>query len=40
MPDASGSDGFAIEEAEVIYWGLCPNCATTSTALESSRSQP
>ena len=23
-------DGFAIDEAEVIYWGLCPACSTTS----------
>ncbi|TPG33821.1 Fur family transcriptional regulator [Mycolicibacterium hodleri] len=21
-------DGFAIDEAEVIYWGLCPKCST------------
>ena len=24
---ASDDHGFAIEEAEVTYWGLCPNCA-------------
>jgi Fur family ferric uptake transcriptional regulator len=23
---ASDDHGFAIDEAEVIYWGLCPNC--------------
>jgi Fur family transcriptional regulator, stress-responsive regulator len=23
--------GFVIEEAEVIYWGLCPNCLTASS---------
>ena len=28
--------GFAIDEAEVIYWGLCPDCA----ALQVSRSRP
>ena len=28
-------DGFVLDEAEVIYWGVCPNC---STAM--SRSQP
>jgi Fur family transcriptional regulator, stress-responsive regulator len=28
--------GFAIDEAEVIYWGLCPDCAGAQT----SRSQP
>jgi Fur family transcriptional regulator, stress-responsive regulator len=29
---ASDDHGFAIDEAEVIYWGLCPGC---STALSS-----
>jgi Fur family transcriptional regulator, stress-responsive regulator len=24
---ASDDHGFAIDEAEVIYWGLCPDCA-------------
>jgi Fur family ferric uptake transcriptional regulator len=24
---ASDAGGFAIDEAEVIYWGLCPSCA-------------
>lgn len=24
---ASDSHGFALDEAEVIYWGTCPNCA-------------
>jgi Fur family transcriptional regulator, stress-responsive regulator len=28
--------GFSIDEAEVIYWGLCPDC----TAAQVSRSQP
>jgi hypothetical protein len=23
---ASDDHGFAIDEAEVIYWGLCPDC--------------
>ena len=26
----SHSHGFAIDEAEVIYWGLCPDCSTAS----------
>ncbi|GAA3768474.1 Fur family transcriptional regulator [Streptomyces phyllanthi] len=26
---ASHDRGFAIDEAEVIYWGLCPGCSTT-----------
>ncbi|PZM98337.1 MAG: transcriptional repressor [Actinobacteria bacterium] len=29
---ASDDRGFAIDEAEVVYWGLCPDCATTSTS--------
>ena len=28
--------GFAIDEAEVIYWGLCPDCSATNIL----RSQP
>jgi Fur family transcriptional regulator, stress-responsive regulator len=28
---ASDANGFVIDEAEVIYWGTCPDC-TTSTA--------
>jgi len=27
---ASGDHGFTIDEAEVIYWGLCPDCSTTA----------
>ncbi|MCP2279516.1 MULTISPECIES: Fur family transcriptional regulator [Nocardia] len=26
---ASEDHGFAIDEAEVIYWGLCPDCAAS-----------
>jgi Fe2+ or Zn2+ uptake regulation protein len=29
-------DGFVLDEAEVIYWGLCPDC----TSKQASRSQP
>ncbi|MFJ8106527.1 Fur family transcriptional regulator [Streptomyces sp. NPDC096132] len=29
---ASDDRGFAIDEAEVIYWGLCPACSTAGTA--------
>jgi Fur family transcriptional regulator, stress-responsive regulator len=25
---ASNDQGFTIDEAEVIYWGLCPDCST------------
>ncbi|SNT20496.1 Fur family transcriptional regulator, ferric uptake regulator [Streptosporangium subroseum] len=27
---ASNDHGFAIDEAEVIYWGICLNCSTAS----------
>ena len=27
---ASDDHGFAIDEAEVIYWGLCPGCSTAA----------
>ena len=28
---ASDDHGFAIDEAEVTYWGLCPDCARSVT---------
>jgi Fe2+ or Zn2+ uptake regulation protein len=28
---ASDDHGYAIDEAEVIYWGLCPRCSTART---------
>ncbi len=32
MPEpATVADGFVLDEAEVIYWGLCPTCAAAST---------
>lgn len=31
----SAHNGFVLDEAEVIYWGLCPDCSTT----QSLRSQ-
>jgi Fe2+ or Zn2+ uptake regulation protein len=33
---ASDDNGFVLDEAEVIYWGLCPDC----TASQASRSHP
>ncbi|MEV5840833.1 Fur family transcriptional regulator [Streptomyces sp. NPDC048179] len=29
---ASDAHGFVIDEAEVIYWGLCPTCSTASSS--------
>ena len=35
--DGDGTlDGFVLDEAEVIYWGFCPDCL----AAQVSRSQP
>ncbi|GAA1792109.1 Fur family transcriptional regulator [Actinomadura chokoriensis] len=32
---ASDDRGFSIEEAEVVYWGLCPACPPESTPASS-----
>lgn len=29
---ASDDRGFLIDEAEVIYWGLCPDCSTATSS--------
>jgi len=29
---ASDDHGFAVDEAEVVYWGTCPDCATDRTS--------
>ena len=29
---ASDDNGFVLDEAEVIYWGVCPDCSTPQTA--------
>ncbi len=29
---ASDDHGFSIDEAEVIYWGLCPGCSTATSS--------
>ena len=29
---ASDDSGFSIDEAEVVYWGLCPGCSTAGSA--------
>ncbi|WP_228787314.1 Fur family transcriptional regulator [Nocardia terpenica] len=33
---AADDNGFVLDEAEVIYWGLCPECSTT----QPTRSHP
>jgi len=34
--DTNSLDGFVLDEAEVIYWGLCPGCSPS----QDPRSQP
>ncbi|MFF5160160.1 Fur family transcriptional regulator [Streptomyces sp. NPDC000348] len=29
---ASGGHGFAIDEAEVVFWGLCPDCSPSRSS--------
>jgi len=29
---ASDDHGFSIDEAEVVYWGLCPDCSTARSS--------
>ena len=29
---ASDDHGFSVDEAEVVYWGLCPGCSATATS--------
>ncbi|MCF0089856.1 MULTISPECIES: Fur family transcriptional regulator [unclassified Streptomyces] len=34
---ASDDHGFAVDEAEVLYWGLCPRCSTARTTHSSAQ---
>ena len=34
--DASETHGFVVDEAEVTYWGTCPDCTTASTTSSSN----
>jgi Fur family ferric uptake transcriptional regulator len=36
---ASDDHGFVVDEAEVVYWGACPDCATTRIAHRSASSE-
>ena len=29
---ASDDHGYSIDEAEVVYWGICPSCSTSQSA--------
>ncbi len=37
---ASDDHGFAIDEAEVIYWGLCPDCSVRTEQSLSTVTDP
>ncbi len=32
---AAGDHGYAVDEAEVIYWGLCSGCSTARSSQEA-----
>jgi Fur family transcriptional regulator, stress-responsive regulator len=34
---ASDDNGFVLDEAEVVYWGLCPDCAAAQRISSSSQ---
>jgi Fur family transcriptional regulator, stress-responsive regulator len=34
LDDDNTFDGFVLDEAEVIYWGLCPNCSTADSGSQ------
>ena len=36
---ASDDHGFVVDEAEVVYWGTCPDCATERTSQRSASSE-
>jgi Fur family transcriptional regulator, stress-responsive regulator len=36
---ASDDHGFVVEEAEVVYWGICPDCTAERTAQSSAGSE-
>ncbi|MBP2413185.1 Fur family ferric uptake transcriptional regulator [Arthrobacter stackebrandtii] len=37
---ASNSHGFSIDEAEVIYWGTCPDCAAKKLVTDQELTTP
>ena len=36
---ASDDHGFVVDEAEVVYWGTCPDCVTERTSHRSASSE-
>lgn len=37
---ASDDHGYALDEAEVIYWGLCPPCSTARSPRDQATPEP
>jgi Fur family transcriptional regulator, stress-responsive regulator len=37
--EPASAAGYEIDEAEVVYWGLCPGCRTELTKYEESETQ-
>ncbi|MDQ1103392.1 Fe2+ or Zn2+ uptake regulation protein [Nocardioides zeae] len=37
---ADDDHGFAIDEAEVIYWGTCPACAVSAAVAPTASAEP
>jgi len=37
---AADDSGYEIDEAEVIYWGRCPECAAASSRTTNQRTEP
>ncbi|TCK26198.1 Fur family ferric uptake transcriptional regulator [Pseudonocardia endophytica] len=37
---ASDDHGFTIDEAEVVFWGLCPDCSTAAPTSEVRKESP
>jgi len=36
---ASEDHGYSIDEAEVVYWGMCPRCSSASAPAANSQSR-
>ena len=34
---ASDDHGYAIDECEIVFWGLCPGCASGGRTIEATR---
>lgn len=36
---ASGDHGFVVDEAEIVYWGTCPDCAQNAPRTDPASSE-